>query len=40
VLQSWLVPTELWPEFQRVFQQPIQASLKIDDAAAKLVVSP
>jgi hypothetical protein len=40
VLQSWLVPTELWPEFQRIFQQPIQASLKIDDAAARLVVSP
>jgi len=40
VLQSWLVPTELWPEFQRVFQQPIQASLTIDDAAARLVVSP
>jgi len=40
VLQSWLVPTEIWPEFQRVFQQPIQASLTIDDAAAKLVVSP
>jgi hypothetical protein len=40
VLQSWLVPTELWPEFQLVFQRPIQASLTIDDAAAKLVVSP
>ncbi|HYF63631.1 MAG TPA: hypothetical protein VD886_12505 [Herpetosiphonaceae bacterium] len=38
VLQSWLVPTELWADFQRVFQQPIQASLAIDDAAVRLIV--
>ena len=34
-LQSWLVPSEIWTEFQTTFKQPMQASLKVDDAAAK-----
>lgn len=36
-LQSWLVPNELWNDFQTTFKQPMQASLVVDDGAAKAV---
>lgn len=35
VLQSWLVPTVLWAEFQPLFYQPIVRSLVIDDEALR-----
>lgn len=38
VLQSWLAPTAVWPDFERIFKSPMQQSLIIDDAAAKQAV--
>ncbi|KPL90931.1 hypothetical protein SE18_03925 [Herpetosiphon geysericola] len=34
MLQSWLVPQELWPEVETTFYKPMQQSLSIDDEAA------
>ena len=33
VLQSWLVPSELWPDFVPLYKQPIEQSLVIDESA-------
>ena len=38
VLQSWLAPTAVWPDFERIFKTPMQQSLTIDDAATKQAV--
>ena len=35
VLQSWLVPTVLWADFQPLFYQPMIQSLVIDDEALR-----
>lgn len=34
MLQSWLVPQDLWPEVETTFYNPMQQSLSIDDEAA------
>lgn len=34
MLQSWLVPQDLWPDVETTFYTPMQRSLSIDDEAA------
>ncbi|XSG76903.1 hypothetical protein ACP8Y2_07820 [Herpetosiphon llansteffanensis] len=34
MLQSWLVPQDVWPEVETTFYAPMQQSLSIDDEAA------
>ncbi len=35
ILQSWLAPTQLWPDFVDLFKQPMEASLTVDAAALR-----